>query len=256
MQRILMVQPFVAGRRKYMSVLVCVMLLVLVRLGMWQLERHTQRMDQNSKIMERMTIAPVELSDIEALASAQRDYRTVVVRGTYDTSQQILWRNREYRGRTGYHVMTPLRLADGRAILVNRGWIYYQEGLGDWQRAYQAPTGMQEIVGVWRVSQAEFDQINEVPLVDGRRDKWFYIDVAAIAAQTPYPLVDGFVELQPDGTAMTAGIPIPTETSDMGMGSHLSYAVQWFGFALILLVGYIVVQVRRPLGQAPPRPQH
>lgn len=243
-----MVRPFLVGRRKYMTVAVLILLFVLVRLGMWQLDRHHQRMEQNTKIMDRMTVAPVELSNIEALEVAQRDYRNVVVRGTYDNTQQILWRNREYKGRTGYHVLTPLILADGRALLVNRGWIYYQEGLGDWQGAYPAPQGPQEVLGVWRISQAEFDQIDEVPLKDGRRDKWFYIDVAAIDAQTPYALVDGFVDIQPDGSAPLAGVPIPTATEDMGMGSHLSYAVQWFGFAVILLVGYIVVQLRRPLG--------
>ena len=246
-----MMLSFVAGRRKYMTIVVILLSIVLIRLGMWQLDRHHQRMEQNTKIMDRMTIAPVELPDIESLSVPQRDYRNVIVHGTYDTTQQILWRNREYNGRTGYHVLTPLVLADGRAVLVNRGWTYYQEGLGDWQSAYSAPAGTQEIIGVWRVSQAEFDQIDEVPLQNGRRDKWFYVDVAAIAAQTPYELVDGFVEIQPDGSAPRAGLPIPTATEDMGMGSHLSYAVQWFGFAVILIVGYIVVQLRRPLEQTP-----
>lgn len=238
---------FWSGRRKYMTVLVLLVFVGLVRLGFWQLDRHTQRMAQNTKIMDRLTVAPVELNDIESLDPIQRDYRNVVVSGVYDDTQQILWRNRSYNGSTGYHVLTPLRLADGRAILVNRGWIAYQDGLGDWQTRYPAPTGEQQVLGVWRISQADFGTLDEAPLENGRRAKWFYVDIAAIANQTPYPLVDGFIEIQPDGTTPSTGQPIPTATSDMGMGSHLSYAVQWFGFATILLVGYSVAQKRRPL---------
>lgn len=236
------------GRRRYLTLLVVLIAVGLVRLGFWQLDRHWQRVAQSSTMIERMSIPPIPLSALLAAPVAEREYRNVRVRGVYVATEQILWRNREHQGRTGFHVLTPLRLDDGQVVLVNRGWISYQDGLKDWQAQVPPPSGPQDITGVWRISQPNTGQVTETPSESGWRDKWFLIDIPVVAAQMPYPLVDGFIDIQPDGTAPAAGQPIPAATGVIGNGNHLSYAVQWFGFAVILLVGYVIAiqRVRRP----------
>jgi surfeit locus 1 family protein len=236
------------GRRRYLTLLVVLIAVGLVRLGLWQLDRHWQRVAQSGVMIERMSIPPIALAEVLATPVTQREFRNVRVRGLYATDGQILWRNREHQGRTGFHVLTPLVLDDGRAVLVNRGWISYQDGLNEWQSQVPPPPGPQEIVGVWRVSQPNTGQVTETPSVAGWREKWFLIDIPAITAQMPYPLVDGFIDIQPDGTTPAPDQPIPAATGVIGNGNHLSYAVQWFGFAVILLVGYVVAiqRVRRP----------
>ena len=50
-------------------------------------------------------------------------FRAVEARGTFDAPRQFLLDNRVHRGRVGYHVVTPLRLDDGRVVLIDRGWV-------------------------------------------------------------------------------------------------------------------------------------
>lgn len=236
------------GRRRYLTLLVVLIAVGLVRLGFWQLDRHWQRVEQSDTMMARMSIPPIPMAELLLAPTAQREFRNVLVRGVYDPDAQILWRNREHQGRTGFHVLTPLVLDDGRAVLVNRGWISYQDGLKEWQAQVPPPSGPQEIIGVWRISQPNTGQVTETPSEAGWREKWFLIDIPVVTAQMPYQLVDGFIDIQPDGSVPASGQPIPAATGVIGTGNHLSYAVQWFGFAVILIVGYVIAiqRVRRP----------
>lgn len=234
------------GRRKYISLLVLVGVVILVRLGFWQLDRHYQRVARNAVINARIAEPTVPLDSVLALPADVQEYRHVSVVCSLQTSQQILWRNRSYQGTTGYQILTVCQPDSGDAVLVNRGWIPYQDGLADWQARYQPTSGLQTITGVWRMSQAPLSTVEEVAPVNGWRDRWFAITIPQIAAQMQRSLAPGFIELQPDGTD-TATYPVRTTISDMGAGSHFGYAIQWWSFAVILLVGALVVAYRRPV---------
>lgn len=236
------------GRRKYVSMFVIVAAIVLVRLGFWQLDRHQQRMARNAIIDARINAPAVPLAQVLTRATNEQEYRHVTVVCAFQTNQQLLWRNRSYQGTTGYQVFTVCQPDSGAAILVNRGWIPYQDGLGDWTSRYAPPsTGLQTITGVWRLSQAPSATADEVAPVNGWRDRWFAITVPAIAAQMQRELVPGFIELQPDVTTDTTTYPIRTTIGNLGAGSHFGYAIQWFSFAVIVVVGAVVVAYRRPV---------
>ncbi|MCX6015204.1 MAG: SURF1 family protein [Chloroflexales bacterium] len=240
-------QLFWQGRRRYLTIAVVIGVILLSRLGVWQFDRHIQRITHNQLISDRMHMTALPISQLIVLPSADRDFRRVSAVGQYDAAHQILWRNRSYAGRTGFQILTPLQSDDGAVVLVNRGWVPYESVNTAWSTQFAPPMGLQTVIGVWRESQASSTTVDEAPLVNGWRDKWFLITIPAIQSQIPLPLAPGFIDVQPDGSPQAANQPIPIFTTDMGMGSNLSYAIQWFGFAVILAVGYVVVVGRMRL---------
>ena len=75
-----------------------------------------------------------------------------------------------------------------------------------------------------------------------RLDAWFRVDLPRIQEQTPYPLLPVYVEQAPEPGR--SGPPWPQDPIALSEGSHLSYALQWFAFATILLVGYVARAIR------------
>jgi surfeit locus 1 family protein len=240
-----MLTPLFAGRRRWMTLLVIAGALLCGRLGIWQLDRLAQRRALNASIDARMAQALLPLTgaplDPEAL-----DYRQVEVRGVYDPAQEILLRNRELDGVPGVHVVTPLRLSDGGlstdsgpavAVLVDRGWLPLDRSSPEARRAFDQP-GEVVVRGIARRSQEGSGGPQESPLGPGqtRRDAWFRLDIPRIEQQLGYRLLPLFVEAQP--APGDAALPRRTPTTDLGEGPHLGYAIQWFAFAMILLVGY------------------
>ncbi|RLT30419.1 MAG: SURF1 family protein [Chloroflexi bacterium] len=230
-----------AGRTKYLTVVVVILTVVLVRLGLWQYDRHLERSAINQRINTSLASQPLNLADLLALPAAEREYRPLTLTGSYEPNQ-VLWRNRAFKGGTGYHILSVLRTDDGQAVLVNRGWIPYEAGVGErWQTEFPVPTGSQTIAAVWRIDQEARENTPEASST-----KWFTIDTGAIGSVLGVPLAAGFAQIQPtDDTERPATLPYPALTTDMGQGSHLGYTFQWFAFAVILVVGYLVVLGRR-----------
>ena len=233
------------GRRLWLTVLVVVGVVVLSRLGIWQLDRLAQRRAINAAIAARGAEAPVALTQVLGEAE-DLDYRRVEARGVFDPSQEIVQRNRALDGAPGVHVLTPLHLSDSDAtVLVDRGWLPQGESAPDQRRAYGAPVGEVEVVGQLRRSQENSGAPYDPPLSADRPrlDAWFHVEISRIAQQTGYPLLPVYVEQLP--APGDPALPRRDPTTDLGEGPHLSYAIQWFAFALILLVGYPVLIYRQ-----------
>jgi surfeit locus 1 family protein len=244
-----MLRTFFSGRQLWMTLLVIVGALVLGRLGIWQLDRLAQRRAFNTSLNTRMAQPAIALTgaatDIDAL-----EYRRVEVRGVYDPTQEIVLRNRELNGVAGVHVLTPLRISGSdMAMLVDRGWIPREQADPAARSGFAAPPGELLISGIARRSQDESaGGPQDPPLGPDRKrlDAWFHVDTARIQQQIGYPLMPIFIEQQPAPDAPV--LPRRVVTTDLGEGPHLGYAIQWFGFAIILVVGYIAfvsTQARR-----------
>ena len=234
-------------RAALLAVLVVAGTATMVGLGIWQLARLKERQASNAEIRDRLAQTALTLS---GATGDLPEYQPVMAEGTYDFSQEVVLRNRAHDEQPGVHVLTPLRLTGGGAVLVDRGWIpYLQAGTAD-RAQYQSPAGPVTITGVVRRSQSRsaiFLPADPTPSPGGPRlDAWFWPDVAQIQAQTPYPLLPFYVELAP--APDTQILPIAGYELDLSDGPHLSYAIQWFSFSLILLVGSIVLWRRRRAG--------
>ena len=220
---------------------------IMLRLGVWQLDRLGQRRAENARIEQRLRGAPVALVG-QPLDLAQDEYRRVVVRGTFDHGNSVLLRNRARQGDPGMHLLTPLRIENSdQAVLVDRGWLPLDAIAPETRQQFNVE-GTVEIQGIVRAPETRTSPISAQDRVPdgGRLDAWYRPDVARIAAQTPYLLLPFYVEAEhpPD---QPLGLPRPDPQLDLSDGPHLNYALQWFAFTITLLGGYAAfVATRSP----------
>jgi len=221
--------------------LVLLLAAVMVGLGVWQLSRLQERQAENALIRERLAQAPLDLNAQPGAQAAE--YTPIQATGTYDFAAEIILRNRAYLDQPGYHVLTPLRLA-GRdeAVLVDRGWIPYTEAEPGLRAVFQAPAGEVTVKGIARASQPRSRPFLPAdPTVSPdmpRLDAWFWPDLDQIQDQLPYPLLSFYLEAAPaPAGAGATSLPISGYSVDLSEGAHLTYAIQWFAFAAILLIG-------------------
>jgi surfeit locus 1 family protein len=190
-----------------------------VRLGIWQLARLHQRRARNAVVVAARARPPVELSGAVAAESVLE--RRVHARGVYDFTNERLWRPRSFEDMPGVDLVTPLRLADGRAVLIDRGWARSADAYHVDQRALREPDSA-EVVGLAFAAPR------------GHGD----VDPKVLAESLPYRLLPFIVGALPGRPG--AGLrrwPAPELTD----GPHLSYAIQWFSFATIIIVGVVVL---------------
>lgn len=237
-----------------------------VTLGFWQLDRHGQLRDRNALLETRLAAPATRYLDAaaafdpDAPAGADDDprYRRVRVEGTYAPGHEVLLRGRSLEGQPGHHVLTPLLTREdgtptGRAVLVDRGWVPFR--LDDPRvPSYAPPAGEVRIEG--RLMPEADPPTGPLASLTPRDPAEGPLDVIArpdadrLAAQMPFPL-DGFVvELEryvlPEG-GPGGELPIVPPPPAPEAGPHLAYAAQWFFFASVAVVGYVLL-LRRRLG--------
>ena len=223
-----------------------------VALGIWQIARLHQKQQFNAAVRAGLAESPRPLED---LMSDQVDpdtvrFRRVTATGTFDAQNQVELYGRTQRGRPGSHLLTPLVSDDGSAVIVDRGWI----PLGLDRTAKEPPTGHVEVQGVLFASEG--DPPGRIGAATERVDTLVRVDLARIQTQLPYRIAPVYVLLQDRATTRSGELPIPAPLPELSEGSHLSYAVQWFSFATIALVGSAVVALREGRGRAIGRKGH
>ena len=209
------------------------LVLVLVNLGFWQLRRLEERRLGNQVGMARFAADPLDLESMVAGAGSEIDtleFRRAVTRGEWETDFEVYVRSQVRDGRSGLWVVTPLVLADDRAVMVNRGWIPVELD----RRAARPPVGEVEVTGVVRASRPR--SILGPEDRPGREDTIARVDLSVLDSYVPHPLVGVYLEessLNPSEWPLRLAQPTFDDE-----GSHLVYAVQWFSFALVGVVGY------------------
>ncbi len=247
-----------ASRRKFYlkprwlvaHVIIVVAAVSFIYLGLWQQRRLSQRLDQNSAVSARLGEPPQGLDEAlqgtdpaAALGSSRSmDYRWVRVEGRFDAQHEVLLRFRVHAGDAGFDVLTPLLLSDGRALLVNRGWVPYAFDTPPITEA-APPLGTVTASG-WLRSPQRAPTTGLVSLAprdpaEGALTTPFYADPQRLAPQMPYPLIDATLELHEQSPPQPGAWPLVAEMPVLDGGPHLGYAIQWFSFATIVLVGYV-----------------
>ncbi len=222
-----------------------------IRLGFWQLDRLQERRAANVVLAQRLEAPPVVVHQTDAAADwAQWVDQRAVAEGVYDFDHQLAIKQQSYEGQPGIHLAAPLVLPDGQhALLVHRGWLPLDQAAPAAWRAYDQP-GQVTVAGVLQPSQslpATARTARSAPL-DAQRAV-FRLDIPALQTEIPYTLLPVYLLEAPAGTASDS-LPLRLEAEvDLSEGPHLSYALQWFAFAIIFSVGYLYYLRRQAVGR-------
>jgi surfeit locus 1 family protein len=221
----------------WVTLLVVALMMVLARLGFWQLDRLGQRRVNNAIVAAALAASPLDLfgATLPDDLSTIKD-RQVTATGEYDLDNQLVLKVQNWDGRAGAHLITPLLLADGEtAVLVDRGWIPEMEN-NPVDRAKYDVAGLSTVEGYAALSQTLLGGKSSMP--EEPQMEWYRVDIAAIQAQMPYELLPIYVLQAPEDNLVPPFRRAPD--IDLSEGSHLGYALQWFTFCLGLGIAYVV----------------
>ena len=223
-----------------MTLLTLALLTVFVSLGRWQWQRGAAKQAIWAEFERTPPDAPLLNSDVDAVERFAR----IALEGHFEPDHQFLLDNRIHAGKPGYEVLTPFRLASGQRVLVNRGWIPftgYRDRLPD---VSLVDTGTLRISG----------RIEEPPaagLASGRAPP---VQDASWPKLTSFPSHEELQSALGEKISrrillLDPGFPqgYVREWSPPGLdpARHFSYAIQWWGFALVLLVLYFGLNFRK-----------
>jgi cytochrome oxidase assembly protein ShyY1 len=223
-------------------VLVLLLIFVLFNLGLWQLRRLDEKQATNELIQQRsMTLSAIDLDTLVApddpvTVGADVVWTDVEVVGTYLADETVLLRSRSLDGRPGFWVLTPLEHGGG-VVVVNRGWIPFEERTDGADVEFETPTGevtvngyLQPSVDGAKVAEGENTTIAHVDL------EWFDERIAADV----YPVYVQLRSQEPPPGELPVVLPEP----ELSEGPHFGYAMQWFIFTAIAVVGYPIILYR------------
>jgi surfeit locus 1 family protein len=221
---------------------------IFVRLGVWQLHRLAERRARNALVMSRLQAPDADVATLTGAGdSASIRFRRAHVAGTPDYDHELVYASRSYKGSPGVNILTPVHVA-GRdtAVIVDRGWVY-------------APDGETVDLAKWRERDTVFTgYVEEFPSVPGAMSAEHpkvitRLGYAALRGALPFPVAPVYVVMLGDSVVAPDRLARLTPPP-LDEGPHLNYAIQWFAFAVIAVVGVGVVIRQRGGARTEPIP--
>jgi len=221
-----------------MSVVAIALAVLFVSLGFWQIARLHARQRANALLSSRRFAPVAELDALPADTGAAH-FRRVHIKGIYDNAQEIIYTLRGRNGSPGVNILTPvLRANRDTAVLVNRGWVYSADGTTIDTQPWREGDAIDGHGFVETFpTRGPFQPPNPARPRSFRR-----LDRAGLATIFPYPIANYYIVLTDSATSPSA--PPRVEQAPLDEGPHRAYAVQWFSFAAISIIG-IVIFIRR-----------
>ena len=210
-----------------------------VRLGFWQLGRLAEKRAVNGRIRESIARPPepfVPTLDLRAAFEGRRVWAS----GVYDESRHILLAGRAHGAAPGVHVVTPLQLPGGKAVLVDRGWLPAEDAALARPQDFPEP-GPRVVIGLLESIADDTGGPPWRPHTEAGVTLWSVrrLDLDSLRALLPYPVVPYLIAQLPD-TGLAA-LPLREPPTIAGESMHLGYAIQWFSIAVILAIGSLVL---------------
>jgi surfeit locus 1 family protein len=218
---------------------------VCARLGVWQLTRLRERRSANSAALAERSKPPVDLQRLQAPDTSLVS-RRVWASGRYDSDHDIVLRGRVYQGVPGVEIVSPLLIEEGRpAILVNRGFVPAPD-------AVTVSTDSLREAGQVRVEGIALPirSGRGAPVRHANEITWAELDLEQLRRRLPYPISPIYIRQSPDSSLPR--FPRRLDPPPLDDGPHLSYAIQWFAFAVMTVVFGIVLARKRLSGEKTP----
>ncbi|MRX44879.1 SURF1 family cytochrome oxidase biogenesis protein [Agromyces kandeliae] len=212
--------------------LVIVFAIACSALGTWQLNRRAEALAEVARIDANYDAPAVPLAEalpeLDEFDIDQR-WQVVAATGEYLASEEVVVRNRPFGGSTGFEVITPFLLPDGTVFMVDRGWIP-QDSDGRPSEVAPPPTGEVEVTARLKAGEGR---------IAGRTSsgaELATIDLAELAERVDAPAYTGAYGILVQSGAAAGEPPVALPRPVRDEGPHLSYALQWFVFALLAFI--------------------
>ncbi len=228
-----------SGRSLMGGLAVVAVAAVCVRLGFWQISRLHEKQRLNAEQSAALASPPIAMGG-QPVSLAAIMGRRVRLRGRFDESRQILLGGRPHDGAPGVRVVTPLLLAGGGAVLVDRGWLYAPDAATARPQDHPEP-GERDVTGLVEPLARSGRGASLTRLGGAGAVVWSArsLDPDSLGPHFPYPLAGYVVRELPGPGVPAQPLRLPPRPYDEWM--HVSYAIQWFLFAAILTGGSLAV---------------
>lgn len=243
--------PRPAGALAALALCAAFLFVGFMALGTWQVERRAWKLDLIARVEQRVHAAPTpppSPAQWPQITAAADEYRHLVLTGRFLHDKATLVQASTVLG-SGFWVITPLQMADGSVVLVNRGFVPPEAREWSARRGAETP-GTTTVTGLLRMTEPGGAFLRRNDAADGR---WYSRDVQAIAAAhglasaAPYFLD---ADALPGNAAGDPALPVAGLTVISFHNSHLVYALTWYALALMVagaswFVGRIEWRLRR-----------
>jgi len=228
---------------------VLALVLTMVNLGFWQLRRLDEKRQHNDRVRGRITQPVAALDDLPGAseagaveAAASTEFRRVRVSGSFVGSEQVLVRSRSLDDSPGSWVLAPLRTENGTLVIVNRGWIANDGTFDAVPRPFSAPSGRVTVSGIVMRTQTR-GRFGPIDPPGGRLTSLARVDIGRYARQLEGPVLPVWVQQRSITPAPAASTTVPRvlDPPELDEGPHFGYAMQWFIFSTIAVVGYPLI---------------
>lgn len=208
-------------------------------LGNWQLSRADYKRELQARY-DRMQEDGVVQVGTAMVTKEDVLYRPVEVYGEFLPGQEIYIDNRVYKTRAGYHVLAPFRIeGSSEHVLVNRGWVEVVNARRDVLPHVKQVVGAIKLRGIAVDTRSRYFEFKGA---EPQGSLWQNLDFERYQKVFGKPLQPILIEQTSDtGDGLVRDWPRP----DTGVGTHISYAIQWFGLATAIAVLWLVLNVKR-----------
>jgi cytochrome oxidase assembly protein ShyY1 len=244
------VYRFLLSRQWVILTLVALLLIpTMIRLGIWQMHRYEERSARNQLVTDALAGKPVPVESLTSpghTVTSRERYRSVTAKGHFDSDDEVVVRRRTNSDdQVGYHVLTPFVLADGKVLLVNRGWIPADaRSQTAFPKIPAPPAGEVTLTG--RLMPDETTAASGIKNLKGLPDRQIMlINSEQEARRLGVRVLGGYVaQTAPEPKGDTPELVGQPGKEDAAL--NYAYAVQWWLFAAGVPVGWMVL-VRREL---------
>lgn len=216
---------------------------VCVRLGIWQLDRLDERRAKNALVLARGRAEPLSMRSLREQDTSVTHWRRISVRGVADYDAEMVQASRSQAGAPGVYLLTPVRPIESgwgdTSLLVLRGYLYSADARTvDFAKAREGDTVSFDVL----VTAFPPPQLGAIRSPTSRRALRL-LDRDTLEAMMGRPLAP--VVLLALGDTMPRDVVRPTRVPppSASEGPHQSYAMQWFGFATVFVVGFVAFAV-------------
>ena len=203
----------------------------------WQYTRGVDRHERNNVIEERIERPPIDLTARDSVL-ANNEWQSISTTGRFDSTQQILLRNRYWEGKYGYEVLTLFTSDSGEKFWVDRGWVKAGATATTAPVVTTVPDTDVSITGRFRLDSS-------LP-----RGSFFALPatgeglISELNAQSALDTENFYIDLL-SGSDPSLTPAAPAQLPPLSDGPHKAYALQWLFFGGLIIYGRILIRRTR-----------